>query len=211
VSGERTQGGLSVATLLIAASASAAAAFVVPLFWQPGTILAAAMTPIIVAVVSEALRHPAQRVGTVRPRRATGSFDPLAPPPEEDLAALTSRAAPRQVHRRRLLTPRQWKLGLATGIAAFFVAVGVVTASDLLAGDSVTTGSRTTLFGGSDTAQEPAKKKHKDAAPAATGTPEATATAAPEETATPVPTATATPTPAAPKAAAPTAEPSVTP
>jgi len=212
VSGERTQGGLSAATLLVAASASAVAAFLVPLFWQPGTILAAAMTPIIVAVVSEALKHPAQRATTVRTRRATGSFDPLAPPPEEDLAALTSRAAPRQVHRRRLLTPRQWKLGLATGIAAFFVAAGVVTASDLLAGDSVTTGSRTTLFGGSgDTAQEPAKQQHKDRTPAATATPEPTATAAPEQTATPVPTATATPTPAAPKAAAPTAEPSVTP
>ena len=87
MSGERTQGGLSASTLLIAASASAAAAFVVPLFWQPGTILAAAMTPIIVTVVSEALKHPAQRVSTVRTRRTTGSFDPLAPTPAASKAA----------------------------------------------------------------------------------------------------------------------------
>jgi hypothetical protein len=136
VNGERTQGGLSAKTLLIAASGSAAAAFLVPLLWQPGTVIAAAMTPIVVAIVSEALKRPAERVSAVRTRRTTAGFavveqpfDPLAPPPEQELAALTTRTAPRATHRRRLLTPRQWKLGLATGLAAFFVAASVVTAT----------------------------------------------------------------------------------
>ncbi len=226
MNGERTQGGLSAKTLMIAAAASAVAAFLVPLLWRPGTVIAAAMTPIVVSIVSEALKRPAERVSAVRTRRTTGSFaaaenplDPLAPPPAEDLAALPTRTAPRATHRRRLLTPRQWKLGLATGLAAFFVAASVVTASDFLAGDAVTAGgSRTTLFGGSadDTATDkPATGRHKrakqeeQAAPQATATPQATG--APTQTATPVPTASPTTTPTAPKAAAPTPEPTVAP
>ena len=222
MNGERTQGGLSAKTLLIAASGSAAAAFLVPLLWRPGTVIAAAMTPIVVAIVSEALKRPAERVSAVRARRTTTGFstveqpfDPLAPPPEEELAALTTRTAPRATHQRRFLTPRQWKLGLATGLAAFFVAASVVTASDFLAGDAVTAGgSRTTLFGGSTEDSSAGKsttkkKQQRHRVAPQTATPQATE--APTETASPAPTATPTPTPAAPKAAAPTPEPTVVP
>ena len=52
MSEERATRRLSLKTLLIAGAASAAAAFVIPLFWQPGTVFAAAMTPIIVALVT---------------------------------------------------------------------------------------------------------------------------------------------------------------
>ena len=55
---KRTQGGLSATTLLIAGVASATAAIVIPMLWRPGTVFAAAMTPIVVALVSETLRRP---------------------------------------------------------------------------------------------------------------------------------------------------------
>jgi hypothetical protein len=208
---KRTQGGLSAKTLLIAGTASAVAAFVVPMLWRPGTVFAAAMTPVIVALVSELLHRPANTVSAVRARRpARGAealdqpfdepFDPLAPPSAEELEELPqARAAPRAVHRRRPLTARQWKLALATGFVAFAIVAALFTASELLAGDAVSGGSRTTFFGGGDgTAerdeQKPQREERREEKATPTATPEATATATPEATETPVPTATPTPT-----------------
>ena len=50
-----------------------AAATIVPMFWEHGTIVATAMTPVIVALVSEGLRKPVQTVSTVAPRVARRS------------------------------------------------------------------------------------------------------------------------------------------
>lgn len=63
-------GGLQIQTLLISAVSAVVAATVVPLFWQKGTVIATAMTPIIVALVSEGLRRPVQRVTAVAPKVA---------------------------------------------------------------------------------------------------------------------------------------------
>jgi hypothetical protein len=52
--------GFSFDTLLIASIASATAAIVTSQFWQGGTPIAAAVTPIIVSLVSEALKRPMQ-------------------------------------------------------------------------------------------------------------------------------------------------------
>ena len=216
---KRTQGGLSVKTLLIAAASSAVAAFVVPMLWRPGTVFAAAMTPIIVTLVSELLHRPVEKVTAATGRRpARGAevldepfdepFDPLAPPSADELDALPPTSeAPRAVHRRRKpLTGRQWKLGIGTGLVAFALVAALFTASELLAGDAVTGGgNRTTFFGGGssgdtgneqrDTPREQREKRdEQEPAPTATAEPEATAT--PEETATPEATATPTPTPA---------------
>jgi hypothetical protein len=220
---KRTQGGLSVKTLLIAGVASAVAAFVIPMLWRPGTVFAAAMTPIVVALVSELLRRPVDTVSAVRTRKPTRGaealdqpfdepFDPLAPPSAEELEELPrAHAAPRAVHRRRPLTARQWKLGLATGFVAFAMVAALFTASELLAGDAVSGGSRTTFFGGGDGKAEreerdqPREERRREE-PTPTATPEPQATAPPEETPTPVPTATPTPTaaPAVPADPAPT-------
>ena len=159
---KRTQGGLSVKTLLIAGTASAVAAFVIPMLWRPGTVFAAAMTPIVVALVSELLNRPVEKVSSVTGRRPVRGaealdelldepFDPLAPPSAEELEALPRTSeAPRAVHRRRKpLTARQWKLGIATGLVAFAIVAALFTASELLAGDAVTGGgNNTTFFGG---------------------------------------------------------------
>jgi len=75
---ERRQGreGLSVQMLVVAAVASAAAAIVTSTFWRGGTIVTAAMTPVIVAIVkellarpldSEVVRRPVARVRSVAP------------------------------------------------------------------------------------------------------------------------------------------------
>jgi hypothetical protein len=239
VSSERRTdgGGLSVKTLLIAGASSAIAAFVVPMVWERGTVFAAAMTPVIVALASEALSRPVEAVSAVRVRRTSEGatiLDPVEPPPDEDFdplapasteeleAALTGAPPPpRTEHRRRRLTPRQWKIGIATGLIAFFCAAAVVTASELaIFGDSVSNGDRrTTFFGGSHSSTsssdeekatptptetaEPKESATPEASQTPTATPSASATAtpspqqglAPGATTTPAPSATATPTP----------------
>ena len=52
-----------------------AAAIVVPLFWERGSLLATAITPIIVAITSEALNRPAKVITKAAPRvtRRTGT------------------------------------------------------------------------------------------------------------------------------------------
>jgi hypothetical protein len=216
---KRTHGGISVKTLLIAGAASAVAAVVIPMLWRPGTVFAAAMTPIVVALVSELLHRPVDTVSAVRSRRpARGAevldqpfdepFDPLAPPSADELEALPrTRSAPRAVHRRRPLTARQWKLALATGLAAFALVAALFTASELLAGDAVSGGSRTTFFGGGgsdrkaereEKAPRDERQERRDEEPTPTATPEATAT--PEPTTTPEPTPTPTPTETPPPA-----------
>ncbi len=215
MSNERTQGGLSVKTLLIAGAASAAAALVIPMLWRPGTVFAAAMTPVVVALVSEVLRRPVETVSAARVRRTPRGtaildpppeepFDPLAPPSAEELAVLpaTTAPAPRAVHRRRPLSARQWKLALATGLVAFAAVAAVFTASELVAGDPVSGGGGgTTFFGGSRPEQErdepaPAKSERRAEEREPSATPEATATPTPTPTATPTPEPTATATPA---------------
>ena len=217
--------GLSLQTLLISAAAAVAAATVVPLFWEHGTVIATAMTPVIVALVSEGLKKPVQHVSAVAPRVArrsgTGAavrrFEPAAadtrdherigargegperfdPLPEQyrDEAPPTRDDDPYGLHGAERQYPRL-RIALITGLLAFVIAAGVVTASELaLFGGSVGSDRRTSLFGGEP---KSASKKDKEATPTptATETPEdgATPTPTPSVTATPTPTVTATPT-----------------
>ena len=193
---EEKSTGISLQTLVISACAAVAAAVVVPLIWDKGTLVATAMTPVIVALVSEGLRKPADRITaatkTVTRRSATGAavrdpdFDPLPPGErevdvrEDDPFGLRSRPPVRH----------HWKLALATGAAAFAIAVVALTMSELVLGGPATKdGGDTTFFSGSQ--QE---TPTPTATPSPTETPEATET--PEPTATPTPTAAPTETPA---------------
>ena len=234
----KTQSGLSLNTLMIAGAASAAAAFIIPLLWEPGTLFAAAMTPIVVALVTEGLKRPTETVKTVRAARRAATaehpvddgFDPLAPPPPEDLAALPATTTQRTVRSSSgfHLTPRQWKIGLATGVLAFVLAVAFVTASELLAGEKVGgTSNPTTFFsrdrsgkGAADDEKQAKQEATSEATPKAGDTPDpAEGTTAPAPTATPAPSQTAAPTPtptpgtapAAPLGAEPTASPAPVP
>ena len=215
---QKSGSGLSLQTLLISAAAAVAAATVVPLFWEHGTIIATAMTPVIVALVSEGLRKPVQHVSAVAPRVArrsgTGAavrrFEPAAvrtrdperigargegaerfePLPEHlrNDAPPLREDDPFGLRKARQPRPRL-KVALITGALAFVIAAGVVTASELaLFGGSVASDRRTSLFGG---------EKKASTAQDEEATPTPTATETPEEgaTPTPAPSATATPVP----------------
>ncbi len=75
--------GVSVQTLLIAAIASGGAAVIVSYFWEPGTVMAAAITPVIVsllreAVLPKAIDRPARVLSEVRSARSTTDFPAAA-------------------------------------------------------------------------------------------------------------------------------------
>ena len=178
------RGGLSVRTLAIASAASALATYLVPMIWRPGTIAAAAATPVIVALISEALSRPADHVSQAgrlvrvpRRRFAIRELDPVA--------------------RRRL------RLAVVTGLLAFLVVAVVITTTELATGEAVSGGGhRTSLLGGEADSSEDGDEPASTPSPA-TETPTATApeaTFAPGAEATPEPTAPAAgePTPASP-------------
>jgi len=172
VSQDRKQAkpGLSVSTLMIASLSSLAAAVVVSRLWGGGTLIGAAMTPVIVALVSEGLNRPAKAIGTVPKAIGTvrqtrgGGYDPVA----EGRAGLregdfdgagtppvpAAAAAQIRVHRASttkqgfsLRMPRPRVLAaIGTGLVAFLIAAVFLTSSELVLGKSVTSSShRTTL------------------------------------------------------------------
>ena len=206
---EEKSSGISIQTLAISAAAAVAAAVVVPMIWERGTLVATAMTPVIVALVSEGLRKPADRISaatkTVR-RTGTGlavrdpEFEPL-PPGERDVAV--SDDDPFNL-RGRPPVKHHWKIALATGGVAFVIAVVGLTMSELVFGGPATKdGGSTTFFSGSSS-----ETPTPTATPTGTETPEATETPEPTATSTPTPTPTATP---APLDATPTPTPTATP
>jgi hypothetical protein len=227
--------GLSLQTLLISSAAAATAAAVVPLFWQRGSIIATAFTPIVVAIVSELLNRPAKVITKAAPkvtrRSATGaalrSPQPTgvgsrgegpervgrtphdagaAPPWSGDPDDPFGLQAPEPARRRSPL-----RVAVITGLVAALIGAGAVTAYELATGHSISHSSReTSLFGGHETPH-----KSKKATPTPTPSATATKTATPSATPTPTPSASATPsatpsTTATPTATATTPEPQAT-
>jgi hypothetical protein len=153
---------LNLRTLVIASAASATAALVTSQLWIAGTWIAAAMTPVIVALVSELLHRPTERItrGITSDRRA---LPPTAPPPRD--VPPPSRSMPRpgegapvRVYRSGASTPRpssgrrKVAFGVVFGTAAlaFVIAILVITVPELVAGGSIgKNDGRTTLFSGS--------------------------------------------------------------
>lgn len=92
---QRAETRISWRTLLIASVASVAAAFVVSSLWAPGTLIGAAVTPVIVALVSELVRKPIEAVpspsAALAPLRPGVGGEPAPAAQEEDDAV---RAAP---------------------------------------------------------------------------------------------------------------------
>jgi hypothetical protein len=175
--------GLSVRTLVIASAASATAAIATSQLWIAGTWLAAAVTPVIVAVVSELLHRPTERIAQAITDDRTGLLAEAAgaappPPPDADPLPELAPAEPgseRQtargpIHVYRQPPSRQRRrlaLGVITATAAiaFFVAVAVITVPELIAGQSIGKGDgRTSLFSG-DRKQQPATEPDERATP----------------------------------------------
>jgi hypothetical protein len=190
-------GGVDLATLLITAVASAAAAYACSKIWAPGTLASAAFTPVLVAIIKEALARPTQAVtkavpirGVVRstPPAAQQPGEPPEPPPLERVPQ------PGEVtYHSTGSSSRRWRLAVITGLLGFVVCVLVFTLPELVAGQSATGGGRsTTLFGG----QEHKRKQRTETttAPARTvtaPTPTVTVPAPTETTTTPTTTETA--------------------
>ncbi len=215
MSREKSSGGLSVPTLIVAALSAAAAALVVPMIWRPGTVVASAITPIVVALVGETLRRPVERVSSVSTWRRTPSgglvreerFEPAA---GEDAYEVVEGERPedpfglREPARRSVVRRHPLRIALITGLLAFAIAAAVVTASELtLFRDSVSSSRhRTTFFGGTPSAKatptatpEPAPGAQSTPAPAITPTPTPGATTTPVGTPPPQPQGTPAPTP----------------
>ena len=169
--GERR--GLSVRTLVIASVASATAAAATSQLWIAGTWLAAAATPIIVAVVSELLHRPTERIAQAMTDETTGLLAEAAgaaPPPPQDADSLPELApaepgsrreparAPIHVYRQpRSRESSRLALGViaATAAIAFLVTVTLITVPELIAGQSIGKGNgRTSLFSGDRRQQE---------------------------------------------------------
>jgi hypothetical protein len=212
--------GLSIQTLFISASAAVAAATIVPLFWQQGTVIATAMTPVIVALVSEALRKPVETVKTVAPKvtRRTGTgaavrqYEPEAartrdaagvgargrgperfeplPPHLRDETPVVRSDDPFGLRTAERRRPRL-KIALVTGLLAFLMAAAAVTASELaLFGGSVSGERGRTTLLGGGKSN--AEKRDERQQEQKTDE-EASPTATPEESTTPEATSTATP------------------
>jgi hypothetical protein len=167
---------VSFETLLIAAIASATAAIVVSHFWQNGTPIAAAVTPVVVALVSQALRKPMQSELVRRPVRRAASLSsaPIRryrtgeqpvlteqPPPEANGAGGQEPSyrvygppdrEPEDGDRpgwRERLSRKRVRIALVTGVLAFVAAMLVITLPELIFGGSVGgTDRNTTFFGG---------------------------------------------------------------
>jgi hypothetical protein len=68
---DRPRSGVSFQTLVIASAASAVASFAASRIWGAGTLISAAATPVIVALVAEFLRRPVQTVAATAKRVPT--------------------------------------------------------------------------------------------------------------------------------------------
>jgi cell division septation protein DedD len=230
---QQARPGLSVPTLMIASLSSLAAALVVSKIWGGGTLFGAAMTPVIVALVSEGLRRPATIVTSVRETRST-RYDPVAEgraglrEGDLDRARSTMPAAAvaeRRVHRvsggggsglsLRLPRPRVIA-AVVTGLVAFALAGLFLTGSELVLGKSVVSSSKRTTFVPvhRSTSTGTTTTKTTDTTPSTTtttpttSTPTSSAPAATTTTPTAPPTQTAPPATATP---APQAAPPATP
>ena len=150
--GSQGGSGISFQTLAIASLSSLAAALVVHKVWGGGAIFGAAVTPVIVGIVGEALRRPVDKFSAPRdggrrlPADRAHDVPPVSRERGDDPFGLWEQ------DRRRGSRGRTWLvLGLVTGVIGFAIAAFVLTGSELALGGSVSGGRKTTIFGGGHT------------------------------------------------------------
>jgi hypothetical protein len=132
-------------------------------FWPGGTVVSAAMTPVIVSVVREALQRPARRIATAGTGRigetlGLGLREQLGSErgrgidlkrrlrlPSFKSRPATSDAPYGTVYGRRRV---RLKAALITGGLAFVIAAVVLTVPELVFGGSLSGNRSTTFFGG---------------------------------------------------------------
>ena len=166
---------LNTRTLTIASVASATAAAVTSQLWIAGTWIAAALTPVMVALISEAMHRPTERIARAwtsdRDAGVSGSISPTRSEP----TAVTGTAGPVRVYRAgdsgtgtTMLTRRRIAIGTVAATAAIACVAGLLllTTVDLVSGGSVGKGSgRLTLTGGGGDSKSETQDQQKDASP----------------------------------------------
>ena len=184
---QSTPSRLAPLTLVAAGVASAVMTVVIARFGLAGTILGAAVAPVLVALVGEGVRRPAERV-----RSGTTSF---------------VTRAPREPRRPRFSLDRvSWRRVAAIGVLSFAAVVAAFTVFDLTRGESPVSERGTTFFTprSGDGGEEPAPARtgpgEQETPPAPP--PPATETQPPPTVTEPPPTTTepAPPTETAPSA-----------
>jgi hypothetical protein len=160
---------LSIRTLVIASAASATAAVITSQFWASGTPIAAAVTPVLVSLVSEMLHRPTEKiaerltvdapVGRARqPAMRRGGHQgrevppvptdrtPVEPPPvDTGPVPVNVYRQPGGGKRRRIAVG----VVVTTAALAFAIAAVALTVPELIAGQSIGKSDRkSTYFGG---------------------------------------------------------------
>lgn len=166
---------LNTRTLTIASVASATAAAVTSQLWIAGTWIAAALTPVLVTLISEAMHRPTERIARAWTAAGTGEArsSRAISPTHREPTAVTGTAGPVRVYRAgggsgsrsTMLTRRRIALGTVAATAAIACVIGLLTLTtvDLVSGGSVGKGSgRFTLAGGKSTGDQ---QEQKDSSP----------------------------------------------
>src|SRR4051794_30156328 len=159
---QRSEANIDLPTLALTAVASATAAYVTSKVWAPGTLASAAMTPVIVALIKEALHRPTEVItsavpdvrGRARRRRVQPvpgdlpeRFEDGAPPPLPPPAP-GAEAGPVRLYSTRGRRLR-WRVAVITGLLGFATCLVIFTVPELTTGGSARGGGhRTTFFGG---------------------------------------------------------------
>jgi hypothetical protein len=180
--------GVDLSTLVITAIASGVAAFVCSQIWARGTLASAALMPVLVALLKEALARPAQVVSQAVPvRGVVRSASHHDEPPDLVAQRVAQQGELRGPSRSR--QRRSWQTAIVTGLLGFLVCAVIITVPELVAGKPTLGGSgETTLFGGQQSSRESATPTDTTT----TTTPAETITVPPAETITVPPSSTTT-------------------
>jgi hypothetical protein len=164
---------LNTRTLTIASVASATAAAVTSQLWIAGTWIAAALTPVLVALISEAMHRPTERIARAWTSEGEARTSRAVSPTRTEPTAVTGTPGPVRVYRAgdsgtrtTMLTRRRVAIGtvLVTGAIACVIGLAALTTADLVSGGSVGKGSgRLTLTGGGG--DDKASDQQKDTTP----------------------------------------------
>jgi hypothetical protein len=148
----------------VAAVASAATTLVIARFGLAGTLLGAALAPVLVALIGEGVRRPAERVRG----RTTSIFEGRTP--------LRARG-PQPERSRFTLGNVSWPRVAALGLGAFALVVAGFTLLDLAAGDSPVSDRGSTFFTPGGGGDSPGDRQNPGQAPAGDEGPTSTAPA----------------------------------
>ena len=163
---------MSTRTLTIASVASATAAAVTSQLWIAGTWIAAALTPVLVALISEAMHRPTERIARAWTAAGAGEArtSRAISPTHREPTAVTGTPGPVREYRAgggsgsrsTMLTRRRIAIGTVAATAAIACVIGLLTLTtvDLLSGGSVGKGSgRFTLAGGKSKTDQQEQQK----------------------------------------------------